>query len=69
MCASDVVVVENAGQCSLETLESIVVFVNRTRGVVVLLATAQSFDKWHDRWRIVADQIRRRTHLTIVFEG
>jgi hypothetical protein len=60
-----VLVVEKAGDCSLEMLESIVHFVNRTRGVLVLLAPAESFTKWHDRWRSPAAQIRRRTHITI----
>jgi hypothetical protein len=66
-CASALVIVEKAANCSLEMLESIVVFVNRTRGVVVLLTTPATFTRWHDRWRIVAAQIRRRTHLTIDF--
>jgi len=67
-CATPVLVIEKAGDCSLEMLESIVFFVNRTRGVVVLLATGQSFTRWHDRWRIPAAQLRRRTHLTIEFD-
>lgn len=60
-----VVVVERAGDCGREMLESIVNYVNRTRGVVVLLVTRQSFTRWHDRWRIPAAQIRRRTRLTV----
>jgi hypothetical protein len=67
-CAPAVVIVEKAGDCSPEMLESIVIFINRTRGVVVLLAAAETFAGWRVRWRIPADQIRRRTHLTIQFD-
>ncbi len=63
-----VLIVDNAGDCNVEALESIVAFVNRTRGVAVLLAPGQGFARWHDRWRIQADQIRRRTHLAIQFD-
>jgi hypothetical protein len=62
---SAVIVVEEAERCSREMLESIVFFVNRTRGVVALLAAMGSLAKWRARWRIQADQIRRRTHIII----
>jgi hypothetical protein len=67
-CALAVILIEKAGDCSLEMLESIVFFVNRTRGVVVLTATGQSFVRWRERWPIPAAQIRRRTHITIEFD-
>jgi hypothetical protein len=66
--ASPALIVERAQDCSREMLESIVLFVNRTRGVVVLLATARALARWHDGWRIPAAQIRRRTHITIEFD-
>jgi hypothetical protein len=63
--AAAVVVVENAGDCGAEMLESIVFFVNRTRGVVVLLASGESFTRWDDGLHSADAQIRRRTHLTV----
>jgi len=67
-CATPVIVVDRAGECSLETLESFVFFVNRTRGVVVLLVTGRGLVRWHERWGDVAAQLRRRTHLTIEYD-
>jgi hypothetical protein len=62
------VVVSRAWDSSLEMLESIVFFVNRTRGVVVLVVTRRALAGWHDRWPIAAAQIRRRTHIAIDFD-
>ncbi len=66
-CSIAVLDVKKAGNCGREMLESIVVFVNRTPGVVVVLAMGQSLTRCHDRWPIAAAQLRRRTHLTIEF--
>src|SRR5665213_2306801 len=60
-----VLIVANAGNCSVEMLESVVFYVNRTRGVVVLLIGGQSFEKWPALWLGPAAQIHRRTHATI----
>jgi hypothetical protein len=52
-----------------EALESIVCFVNQTRGVVVLLTNARKFSSWHDPLPGTAAKIRRRTHIKIRFGG
>jgi hypothetical protein len=59
------VIVQRVGERSLGVLESIVYFINRTRGVVVLLVTAEELARWHDAWPIAAAQLRRRTHVAI----
>jgi hypothetical protein len=63
--AVSVLVVENVEECGVEMLESILCFVNRTRGVVVLLASGQGFTRWRDPWRSAGARICRRIHLTI----
>jgi hypothetical protein len=64
-----VVIFANPGACDPAILESIVKFVNRTRGVVVLTVTEQEVADWHEHWQVTAAQIRRRTHITIDFEA
>jgi hypothetical protein len=65
--AAAVVVIDKPGDCAAELLESVVLFVNRRRGVVVLLSNGQDFDAWPAQWLGPAAQIRRRTHITIEF--
>jgi hypothetical protein len=65
---SDVLIIENAGDCGPDALESIVFLVNQTRGVVVLVAGAQGVDSLRDQWREISARIQRRTHLTIEFD-
>jgi len=62
------VVVDKEEDWSEKTLGTIVEYINRTRGVVVLMAAEQSLAKWREAFRIQADQIRRRTHMTIEFD-
>ncbi|HEY3915741.1 MAG TPA: hypothetical protein VGN61_14735 [Verrucomicrobiae bacterium] len=62
------VVVDKEEDWSEKTLDTIVEYINRTRGVVVLMAAAESLAKWREAFRLQADQIRRRTHMTIEFD-
>ena len=62
------VVVDKEEDWSEKTLDTIVQYVNRTRGVVVLMAAADSLAKWREAFQLQADQIRRRTHMTIEFD-
>lgn len=62
-----VVVMDKPGDCAVELLESVVFFVNRARGVVVLISSGQEFDTWPAQWLGPAAQIRRRTHVTVEF--
>ncbi|HEX4122331.1 MAG TPA: hypothetical protein VH619_17075 [Verrucomicrobiae bacterium] len=62
------VVVDKEEDWSSKMLDTVVQFVNQTRGVVVLMAAAESLARWHEVWRLQADQIRRRTHITIEFD-
>jgi hypothetical protein len=67
--SSVVVVVEEEKDWTWKMLETIVRFINCTRGVVVLMAAAESIFRWHDLWRVQFDQIRRRIHVTIEFNS
>ena len=61
-------VVDKEEDWSEKKLDTIVQYINRTRGVVVLMAAADSLAKWHGAFQFQADQIRRRTHMTIEFD-
>jgi hypothetical protein len=61
------VIVQGVGERGPSALESIVCFINQTRGVVLILATAQEVARWQDSWPVVAAQLRRHTHIVIDF--